>query len=81
VNSIKSQKINSDSFEIIIIGDSNIDPDQNIKTINFNESLKSMWITRKKNLITENSSFPNICYLHDYVSLEDGWYNGFLEFG
>lgn len=81
VDSIKSQKIDKDSFEIIIVGDSNIGDEENIKKIGFEESIKPLWITRKKNLITENSSFDNICYLHDYVSLEEGWYEGFLKFG
>jgi hypothetical protein len=81
IDSIKSQGIDKNSFEIVIVGNSNIDDGENIKKIEFDELIKPMWITRKKNLITQNSSFNNICYLHDYVSLKEGWYEGFLKFG
>lgn len=39
------------------------------------------WITRKKNILAKNSQHENLVLLHDYVSLDDGWYEGFKEFG
>jgi hypothetical protein len=42
---------------------------------------KSGWITRKKNIITSVAAFENIVFCHDYVSFDQGWYKGFLEFG
>ncbi len=32
------------------------------------------WITKKKNLITENAKFPNIVYMHDYLELDENWF-------
>ena len=39
------------------------------------------WITRKKNLITESAKYENIVFLHDYICITEGWYQGFLQFG
>jgi len=38
------------------------------------------WITRKKNLITENAIHDIIVYMHDYLKLSEGWYQGFCKF-
>lgn len=77
-DSIEKQKIHK--YEIIVVGDCKIET-KNLKKINFNENNKSNWITKKKNLITEHSSYENIVYLHDYIIFEDGWYEGFIKFG
>jgi len=78
IDTIERQNI--PNYEIIIIGGNSIDR-KNVKHISFDESVKSMWITRKKNLITENSSYDNIVYSHDYIIFEDGWYDGYEKFG
>ena len=39
------------------------------------------WITKKKNLITENAKYENVVYMHDYHMFKPDWYNGFLKFG
>lgn len=67
-------------YEIIIIGSCNVKRKYTIKH-DFDESIKSGWITKKKNLITKYSKYDNIVYLHDYVVFEPGWYNGFVKFG
>lgn len=79
IESIKIQKIQN--YEIIIIGNSKL-KGINIKSIPFNDnaSLKP-WITKKKNLITENASYENIVYIHDYIKFCEGWYEGYQEFG
>jgi len=69
-----------DCYEIIIVGNSKI-TGNNISIIPFEENIVQSWITRKKNLITQNSKFENIVFMHDYVKLNSGWYNGFLQFG
>ncbi len=74
------EKENIPIYEIIIVGGNPIFR-QNTKHIPFDESLKRMWITKKKNLITQNSSFENIVYLHDYIKLNEGWYQGHLKHG
>jgi len=49
--------------------------------VDFDESQKPAWITRKKNIITHVALHENICYMHDYVSLCKGWYKGYQNFG
>jgi hypothetical protein len=49
--------------------------------VDFDESQKPAWITRKKNIITQVASNENICYTHDYVGLCKGWYKGYKSFG
>ncbi len=39
------------------------------------------WTTRKKNLITKNAKYENIVFMHDYLCITEGWYEGFLKFG
>jgi len=78
INSIKEQKIQN--YEIIIVGNSEINGDF-IKNIPFDETIKPKWITKKKNIITKNSNYENIVFLHDYIKLDKNWYNGFLKFG
>jgi hypothetical protein len=79
IDSIKIQKIKN--YEIILVGNSKIKGD-NIKLIEFNDKDYSKpWITRKKNIITLNSTYSNIVYLHDYIKFCDGWYEGYQEFG
>ncbi len=83
INSIESQNILD--YEIIIIGnigDSIINRNlAKIKIFSFNENIKSGWITKKKNIIIEHSSKENIVFLHDYIKLEDNWYQGFQQLG
>ena len=43
--------------------------------------IEPAWKTKKKNLITENAKYENIVFLHDYLCLTEGWYEGFLKFG
>lgn len=78
IDSIEKQNI--PNYEIIIVGNSNIVRDCT-RVIPFDESIKQMWITRKKNIITHSANYDNIVYLHDYVYLNDDWYTGHLQFG
>lgn len=79
IKSIENNKI--PIYEIIIVGNTTIEPTQHIKTIPFDDTIKSEWITRKKNIVVENAQYENIVLLHDYVKLNDDWYDGFLKFG
>lgn len=78
IDSIESQNI--PNYEIIIVGNSNISRDKT-RVVKFDENIMPLWITRKKNIITDLAQFENIVYLHDYIELSDTWYSGFLEFG
>ena len=76
------QKQNIPQYEIIVVGGNNqYENMEHVKHIDFDESIKDAWITRKKNIITENATYNNIVYMHDYVGLDQDWYNGFLRFG
>jgi hypothetical protein len=81
IESIKLQNIPEDSYEIIIVGNCNIPDEKNVRIITFDESIKNMWITKKKNIITKEAIYENIVYMHDYLSLSSEWYIKFLEFG
>jgi hypothetical protein len=82
IKSICNQKdLSHDKFEIILIGPSEGNVKQfensNIKNIIFEESIRPGWITIKKNLITQNAKYENICLMHDYVALCENWFIGF----
>ena len=71
---------NVSEYEIIIIGGyKDWYKFPNIRHFEFDETIKPAWLTKKKNLITENASYENIVYMHDYVTLEPNWYKGFQE--
>lgn len=82
VTSIEKQRI--PDYEIIMVG-----PEQrkwgfenSIRYIEFDEHLNGKaWITKKKNLITENAAYENVVYMHDYFILDDNWYKGWREYG
>jgi hypothetical protein len=77
VESIRSQLI--PLYEIIIIGETLI-RGNDITNIDFDETVKPGWITRKKNIICQLAKYDNIVLLHDYIYLENDWYNGFLQY-
>tara|TARA_A100001391_G_scaffold112679_1_gene75759 strand:+ start:868 stop:1695 length:828 start_codon:yes stop_codon:yes gene_type:complete len=84
IESIRSQNIKN--YEILIIGDSSkINMDFNsrdTRTIQFDDSQKSgKWLTRKKNILVQESRMENIVFIHNYVVLDSGWYDGFKKFG
>lgn len=68
-------------YEIIVVGNCDMPHRRNLRILPFDETKKRMWITRKKNLITEEARFDNIVYMHDYIKPEPGWYSGWVEFG
>ena len=82
IESIHNQKIKN--YEIIIVGDldkNKILNESKINFIDFDENIKPGWITRKKNIITKESTYENIVYMHDYLILHKKWYKGFTKFG
>jgi hypothetical protein len=78
IDSIEKELI--PNYEILIVGVSNITR-KNVRVINFDENSRPSWITKKKNIITNESKYENIVYLHDYIKLIDGWYQGQLKSG
>ena len=78
---IKSiEDLNIPNYEIIVVGDSNVSGAKT-KTIDFDESVQDMWITKKKNIVTKNAIYENIVYTHDYIAFHPNWYYGFLRHG
>lgn len=67
-------------YEIIVVGNTKLNK-LNTKIISFDESIKKSWITRKKNIITENAKYENIVYSHDYILFENDWHRGYLKYG
>lgn len=45
------------------------------------ENQKSNWITKKKNAMTQGAMCENICFMHDYIKLDEHWYNSYEQFG
>ena len=79
IDSIQMQNI--PNYEIIIVGGFGDFLSDKINHIPFDEGLKNNWITKKKNLITENSKYENIVFMHDYLYLSEDWYQGQLKSG
>ena len=75
------QKNNIPNYEIIIVGNTQINISDKIKIFYFDENIKPQWITKKKNIVAENALYENIVLLHDYIKLNSDWYEGFLIFG
>ena len=73
------EQLNIPEYQVLIVGNSNICR-MNTLIISFDESIKSGWITKKKNLITQNAAYENIIYSHDYILYEKDWYEGFLQY-
>lgn len=78
IQSIQRQDI--PKYEILIVGETCVKGDF-IRVIPFDETIKRAWITKKKNIIAQEARYENIVFLHDYVELCPGWYEGFLTFG
>jgi glycosyltransferase involved in cell wall biosynthesis len=78
IDSIERQNI--PNYEIIVVGD--FKTNRNFtRVIKFDETIKKNWITRKKNIITNEAKYDNIVYLHDYIKFNDNWYKGQLISG
>jgi len=74
------EQLNIPNYEILFIGVEDCENDR-VKLLDFDESVKKGWITRKKNLLCQNAKFENVVLLHDYVAFNALWYEGFLKFG
>ena len=78
-----SSQIPEQNYELLVIGNpqglDTLLP--NTRIIGFDENQKKAWITRKKNIITQQAKFENIVYMHDYLILDPKWYEGWLAFG
>ena len=46
-----------------------------------NQIKRGGWITKKKNLITDQAKYENVVYIHDYHAVMPGWFANFVVFG
>lgn len=72
-------------IEIVIIGgDHNLTvPSGNgitYKVVPFDETQRAGWITKKKNLGVYHASYNNLCIMHDYYELQEGWFDAWDRF-
>lgn len=76
--------LNIPEFEILIIGGGRggfcVNYPQ-VKLIDFDESQKPLWITKKKNIIANLAMYENIVIMHDYHVFDKDWYVNFKSFG
>ena len=85
VESIRSLRI--PEYEIVIVGKQSVldkHPDfqhNDVRLIDFDESKRDKWITRKKNLVTDSARLENVVYQHDYIVYDKNWYEGFKQHG
>lgn len=76
IDSIKALDI--PEYEILLIGPKN---DQFENAIEFDETQKQGWITRKKNVLVDSAKYNNVVVMHDYYTFDKDWYKNFVEFG
>jgi hypothetical protein len=75
IDSIIGMQFMPEDYEIIVIGDKDVLPNlEYVKRIEFDETVKKGWITRKKNIIVENARFDYVCLIHDYYRFDYRWY-------
>jgi len=77
------RNLNIPEYEILFVGDgdsSDIDG-EDIRKIDFDESIKERWITKKKNIIVKEAKYESIVLMHDYHIFDKDWYKNFVEFG
>ena len=71
-------------YEIILIGGGNSEFvvfAEDVRVIDFDESQKPKWITRKKNILVNEAKYNNIVLMHDYHVFDKDWYENFKSFG
>jgi len=67
-------------IQLIVIGGKYLN-DPRLTYVPFDETIKNGWITKKKNIVTQLAQYENIVYMHDYIELMPGWFEGFNRFG
>lgn len=79
IKSIESQNITS--YEIIVIGGRDIYKNNNLIHIEFDESIKKGWITKKRNIFFKKAKYEILVCMHDYLTLDKDWYKGLQRYG
>ena len=79
IKSIRDQNI--PNYEIIICGTYKDRKEKNFKYIPFFERDDRAWITKKKNLISKEAKYENICIIHDRIVFNKNWFKGMKKYG
>lgn len=77
--SIDNLHINSDDYEIIVVGGDPINH-SNVIHVPFDETVKHIWLTKKKQMICERAKYENVVLMHDYIRFMPDWYNGWHKY-
>lgn len=84
IYSIENQNISN--YEILFCGEYNesivekfVDF-KNIRLINFDESARNRWITKKKNIMSDHALNEILVFIHDYFAFNEGWYEGLCKY-
>jgi hypothetical protein len=78
------RRLSIPEYEIILIGGNSngfIPSVDDVRIIDFDESQKPRWITRKKNILVKEAKYDNIVLMHDYHVFDKDWYLNFKSFG
>ena len=79
ISAIKKQNI--PKYEIIVCGNYFNRSEKNFRYIPFREKDELGWITKKKNIICNNSKYENLCVMHDRIVLDKEWFAGMKRYG
>lgn len=79
VDSIRNLSI--PNYEILVIGKNLAENHDDIRYIFFDDEKTPGWITKKKNILVEQSVYENVVVFHDYYIFDSMWYKNFLDFG
>jgi len=80
IDSIRTQNIPSNQHEIIVVGGKYKKTTDYI-CVPFEDHKFPVHISAKKNIGTEFTRYDKCVYMHDYIILNDGWYEGYQKFG
>ena len=70
-------------YEVIVIGGTGnkiTKTGDNIKKIDFDESIKTAWLTKKKNEVVKHCRYENVVMFHDYFTFHFSWYLYYKKF-
>ena len=70
-------------YEILIIGGDGVKSTRKgpkIRQIDFDESIKPAWLTKKKNEVVKLCKYENVVMLHDYFIFHFSWYFYYKQF-
>lgn len=79
LKSIRALKV--PNYEIVICGTYFDRKEPDFRYIPFSEKDDKGWITKKKNIITENARFENVVIGHDRLLYTPNWHEGMKEYG